>query len=154
MIQFVCQFPRQSEPAEETAQRTFFRDQIPGVHDPQHQFSLRFYQPRNELPAAIFHFLAEMFGLMYHKAKVCLYIERQMKRWQSQSTMKCTECFWTVWPTCNHTESQARSSAVCGDSLQVTQTKLEERCELERLLPMNTNYLGTPWRLQAVQEVE
>ena len=25
------------------------------------------------------YFLAEMFGLMYHKAKVCLYIERQVK---------------------------------------------------------------------------
>ena len=49
------------------------------------------------------YFLAEMFGLMYHKAKVCLYIERQVKRWQFQSTMKCTECFWTVWPTCSHT---------------------------------------------------
>ena len=50
VIQFVCQFPCQFKPAEETIHGAFFRNQTLVIHDPQHQFSLRLFQSLNELP--------------------------------------------------------------------------------------------------------
>ena len=60
VIQFVCQFPCQFKPAEETIHGAFFRNQTLVIHDPQHQFSLRLFQSLNELPVAIFNFLLSL----------------------------------------------------------------------------------------------
>ena len=57
MIQFTGQFPRQTESAEETVQGPFFDDMVLGIDDPQHRFSLWFFQPLNQLVVAGLNFL-------------------------------------------------------------------------------------------------
>lgn len=59
MIQFVCQFPRQTESADKAVDGALLYHQILGVDDLQHQFTLRLVQPLNELPVADFNFLLE-----------------------------------------------------------------------------------------------
>lgn len=49
VIQFVRQFPRPFEPLEKTVQRAFLSDEILCIHDLQHQFSLRLFQPLKRL---------------------------------------------------------------------------------------------------------
>lgn len=57
MIQFVCQFPRQTESADKAVHGALLYYQVLGINDLQHQFTLRLVQPLNELPVAGFNFL-------------------------------------------------------------------------------------------------
>ena len=60
VIQFVCQFPCQLEPAEKTVHGAFFCNQTLVIHDPQHQFSLWLFQSLDELLVTIFNFLLSL----------------------------------------------------------------------------------------------
>ena len=57
MIQFICQFPRQTESADKAVHGALLYHQVLGVDDLQHQFSLRFFQTLNKLLVASFDFL-------------------------------------------------------------------------------------------------
>ena len=64
MMQFVGQFPRQFESAEETVQGSFFDDMVLGINNLQHQFSLWLFQPLDQLVVAGLDFL-----LVFHQGQ-------------------------------------------------------------------------------------
>ena len=57
MIQFIGQFPRQTESAEKAVQGPLSDDMVLGVDDPQHQFPLWLFQPPDQLRVAGLDFL-------------------------------------------------------------------------------------------------
>ena len=69
MIQFICQFPCQTESADKAVHGALLYHQVLGVDDQQHQLSLRLVQPLNELPVANFdaYFGTTSFGRKYLK---------------------------------------------------------------------------------------
>lgn len=61
VIQFVCQFPRQTETADEAILGAFPDHQFLGVNYPQHQLPLWLVQSLNELQVAVFYFLFRLY---------------------------------------------------------------------------------------------
>ena len=57
MIQFVCHFPSQLEPAKETVRGAFLCDQALCIHNSQYQPPFRLLQHFDQCLVAFFHFL-------------------------------------------------------------------------------------------------
>lgn len=62
VIQFICQFPCQTESADKAVHGALLYHQVLGIHDPQNQLSLGFFQALDKLLVASFDFL---FGLLH-----------------------------------------------------------------------------------------